>query len=181
MLFYSKHSEGERIFNWQEITIAYAESSVQKYNLVDDDGRRYQIRGGGGHLTGKQQLNTEVEKEYPDWTYRDYFDGKKGVPPRDYFTDIDFENRASNNRTSYPTQKPEALLERIITASSNEDSIVLDCFCGSGTTAAVAEKLGRRWIVADLNKGAIQTTMKRMQGIVREKSRGFIHYRVNNL
>lgn len=87
----------------------------------------------------------------------------------------------------YPTQKPEILLERIIKASSNEDSIVLDCFCGSGTAAAVAERLGRRWIAADLNKGAIQTTSKRLQNVINGKTgdlmdngRGFIHYRVNN-
>ena len=79
----------------------------------------------------------------------------------------------------YPTQKPEALLERIIEASSNKNSIVLDCFVGSGTTAAVAEKLGRRWIAADLNKGAIQTTMKRIQTDINEP-RGIAHYRVNN-
>lgn len=87
----------------------------------------------------------------------------------------------------YPTQKPEILLERVIKASSNEDSIVLDCFCGSGTAAAVAEKLGRRWIAADLNKGAIQTTSKRLQDVINGKNgdlmdngRGFAHYRVNN-
>ena len=87
----------------------------------------------------------------------------------------------------YPTQKPEILLERVIKASSNEDSIVLDCFCGSGTAAAVAEKLGRRWIAADLNKGAIQTTSKRLQDVINGKNgdlmdngRGFVHYRVNN-
>ena len=88
---------------------------------------------------------------------------------------------------NFPTQKPETLLERIIKASSDENSIVLDCFCGSGTTAAVAEKLGRRWIASDLNKGAIQTTVKRLQKIINQKNgdliengRGFIHYRVNN-
>ena len=94
----------------------------------------------------------------------------------------------SKERSNFPTQKPEALLERIIKASSNEGSIVLDCFCGSGTTAAVAEMLGRRWIVADLNKGAIQTTIKRIQKVIRSKNgdlakqngRGLIHYRVNN-
>ena len=87
----------------------------------------------------------------------------------------------------YPTQKPEILLERVIKASSNEDSIVLDCFCGSGTAAAVAEKLGRRWIAADLNKGAVQTTSKRLQDVINGKNgdlmdngRGFAHYRVNN-
>ena len=79
----------------------------------------------------------------------------------------------------YPTQKPEALIERIIKTSSNEDSIILDCFVGSGTTAAVAERLSRRWIAADLNKGAIQTTMKRVQTCI-DEPRGIAHYRVNN-
>ncbi len=65
----------------------------------------------------------------------------------------------------YPTQKPEALLERIIKASSNESNLVLDCFCGSGTTAAVAEKLNRRWIACDLGRFAIHTTRKRLLGI----------------
>ena len=187
LLFYSKNKETDRIFNWQDIALEYATSSLEKYNLIDSDNRKYQIRGSGGHLAGKQQLKPEDETKYPEWTYRDYLDTKKGVPPRDYFVDIDFENRASKNRTDFPTQKPEALLERVIKASSDKGSIVLDCFCGSGTTAAVAEKLGRRWIVADLNKGAIQTTIKRLQGIIDEKNgdliengRGFIHYRVNN-
>ena len=70
---------------------------------------------------------------------------------------------------SYPTQKPEALLERIVKASSNPDSIVLDCFSGSGTTASVAQKLGRKWIACDVNKGAIQTTMKRLQTRIKEQ------------
>ena len=187
LLFYSKNKETDRIFNWQDIALEYATSSLEKYNLIDSDNRKYQIRGSGGHLAGKQQLKPEDETKYPEWTYRDYLDTKKGVPPRDYFVDIDFENRASKNRTDFPTQKPEALLERVIKASSDKGSIVLDCFCGSGTTAAVAEKLGRRWIVADLNKGAIQTTIKRLQGVIDEKNgdliengHGFIHYRVNN-
>ena len=62
----------------------------------------------------------------------------------------------------YPTQKPEKLLERIIKASSNEGGLVLDCFCGSGTTAAVAEKLNRRWVTCDLGRFAIHTTRKRL-------------------
>lgn len=65
----------------------------------------------------------------------------------------------------YPTQKPEALLERIIKASSNPGDLVLDCFCGSGTTAAVAEKLGRRWITCDLGRFAIHTARKRLLAI----------------
>lgn len=72
---------------------------------------------------------------------------------------------ANPQKTGYPTQKPEALLERIITASSNEGDLILDCFVGSGTTAAVAEKLGRRWIACDLGRFAIHTTRKRLLSI----------------
>ena len=66
---------------------------------------------------------------------------------------------------NYPTQKPEKLLERIIKASSNEDSLIADFFCGSGTTLAVAEKLGRRWIGCDLGRWGIHVTRKRMLDI----------------
>src|SRR3990170_2504120 len=68
----------------------------------------------------------------------------------------------------YPTQKPEKLIERIILASSNQNDLISDFFCGSGTTLAVAEKLGRKWIVSDLGKFAIHTTRKRMVGVQRE-------------
>ena len=83
---------------------------------------------------------------------------------------IDFLSLSSNSqeRVDYPTQKPEALLERIIKASSNEGDLVADFFCGSGTTCTVAEKLGRKWIGSDLGKFAIHTTRKRMIGIQRE-------------
>lgn len=87
----------------------------------------------------------------------------------------------SKEFSGYPTQKPEALLERIIDASSNKNSIILDCFCGSGTTAVVAERLGRRWIMADINKGAIQTTFKRLRDVAQSKNKSKLaHYRVNN-
>ncbi len=69
---------------------------------------------------------------------------------------------ANPQKTGYPTQKPEALLERIISASSNEGDLVLDCFAGSGTTAVVAEKLGRRWLTCDLGRFAIHTSRKRL-------------------
>src|SRR3990170_7705883 len=71
-------------------------------------------------------------------------------------------------RLDYPTQKPEALTERIIASSSQEGDLVADFFCGSGTMAAVAEKLGRKWIVSDLGKFAIHTTRKRLIGVQRE-------------
>lgn len=74
------------------------------------------------------------------------------------------------SRTSvYPTEKPEDLLERILLASSNLGDLVLDCFIGSGTMAAVAQRLGRRWIGCEINKGAIQTTAKRLHTIILEQ------------
>ena len=89
-----------------------------------------------------------------------------GAPMRDVW-DVKHVLGANPENVGYPTQKPEALLERIIRASSNEGDLVADFFCGSGTTAAVAEILGRRWIVSDLGKFAIHTTRKRMIGVQR--------------
>jgi len=83
----------------------------------------------------------------------------------DLWVDIAPINSMSQERVGYPTQKPEALLERILDASSNPGDLVLDCFCGSGTTATVAERLGRRWITCDLGRFAIHTTRKRLLGI----------------
>jgi site-specific DNA-methyltransferase (adenine-specific)/adenine-specific DNA-methyltransferase len=86
-------------------------------------------------------------------------------------------NPMATERIGYPTQKPEALLERIIKASSNEGDLVADFFCGSGTTAAVAEKLGRKWIATDLGKFAIHTTRKRMIGVQRQLKKDGNNYR----
>lgn len=91
-----------------------------------------------------------------------YLDKAEGQVPQSIWTDVGRVANTSAERLDYPTQKSEALLERIIGASSNEGDIVLDCFGGSGTTAAVAEKLGRRWIAMDCGKLAIYTTQKRL-------------------
>lgn len=76
----------------------------------------------------------------------------------------------SHERTGYPTQKPIIVLERIVKALSKPGDLVLDCFVGSGTSVVAAQKLGRRWIGCDINKGAIQTTAKRLQGLLREQA-----------
>lgn len=94
-----------------------------------------------------------------------YLDEMRGTPISDLWDDIAPINSQSPERVNYPTQKPEALLERLVRASSNEGDIVLDCFCGSGTTAAVAEKLRRRWVTCDLGRFAIHTARKRLLGI----------------
>ena len=116
----------------------------------------------------------------------------KGVPMPDVW-EISMINPVAKERTdiNYPTQKPEALLERIIKASSNPGDLVFDCFMGSGTTQAVAMRLGRRFIGADINLGAIDTTVKRLGKIAKELSQtipeddhprytGFEIYNVNN-
>ena len=97
-----------------------------------------------------------------------YFEDGEGTRIGDIWDDINPVNQVAKERVDYPTQKPEALLERIIKTSSNEGDIVMDIFSGSGTTEAVAEKLGRKWIGADLGKFAIHTTRKRLIGVQRQ-------------
>jgi adenine-specific DNA-methyltransferase len=97
-----------------------------------------------------------------------YLDESQGNPIEDIWEDIAPINSQSSERVDYPTQKPEALIERIVKASSNEGDLVADFFCGSGTTAAVAEKLGRKWIATDLGKFGIHTTRKRLIGVQRQ-------------
>ncbi len=125
-----------------------------KMEVLDKDRRIYWPPNGGVPKL-KRYL-----KEYP------------GVPATSIWTDVrslaGLGARASE-REDYPTQKPEALLDRIIRASSKPGDLVLDCFIGSGTTACVAQKLSRRWIGCDINKGAIQTTAKRLQTIIQEQ------------
>jgi DNA modification methylase len=97
-----------------------------------------------------------------------YLDEEKGEAVSDIWTDIASVNSQAHEDTGYDTQKPEALLDRIIRASSDEGSLVADLFCGSGTTGAVAERLGRRWIICDLGRFAIHTSRKRMVEVQRQ-------------
>ena len=95
-----------------------------------------------------------------------YLDDVEGDIIDSVWDDIPPVNPVAKERQNYPTQKPEALLERIIKSSSNPGDLVFDCFMGSGTTQAVAMKLGRRFIGTDINLGAIQTTTKRLNNII---------------
>ena len=97
-----------------------------------------------------------------------YLDENLGAKVNDVWDDINPVNSQALEKQNYPTQKPEALLSRIISVSSNEGDIVTDFFIGSGTTAVVAEKLGRKWIGSDLGKFAIHTTRKRLISVQRE-------------
>ncbi len=103
--------------------------------------------------------------------YKRYLDEMPGVPVQDLWLNLNPINSQAKESEGYATQKPEALLERIIKASSNEGDLVADFFVGSGTTAAVAEKLGRKWIATDLGKFGIHTTRKRLIGVQRQQQK----------
>lgn len=113
-----------------------------------------------------------------------YLSEYEGVSLQDIWADISKIHNQSSELTGYATQKPEALLERIIKASSNEADLVADFFCGSGTTLAVAEKLGRKWIGCDLGRFAVHTTRKRLIGVQRDlraKGKPYRSFEILNL
>lgn len=131
-------------------------------------------------------FNTQKEKSYMmPWSGKNpaqtYYEDDKGtytiVNVKDYWTDIGILATSSFERVGYATQKPEKLLERIINASSNEGSIVADFFGGSGTTAAVAEKLNRRWITSDFGKPANMIMRKRL---IDQEAKPFLYQAVGD-
>ena len=143
ILFYGKTKH--RFFSVDGASRPVAQEHVGRYDQTDDQGRRYaRIRNSDGSYSNIYL--SDVVRE--DWWEIPYVRG--------------------NERTDYPTQKPEALIERIIKASSNPSDLVFDCFMGSGTTQAVAMKLGRRFIGADINIGAVETTAKRLLNVAAE-------------
>ncbi|TAN45328.1 MAG: site-specific DNA-methyltransferase [Nitrospirae bacterium] len=169
ILFFSKLKQPvfNSFFQSWESKDAYVKARKQKVRF-DDDGREYVLSDAGSGERIKRYLDEVMEQ---------------GVVVDDVW-DLDKINNSANEAIGYPTQKPIPLLERIIKASSNENDIVADFFCGSGTTLAVAEKLGRKWIGSDLGKFAIHTTRKRMIGVQRqlkEEGKDFRAFEILNL
>ncbi len=167
ILFYKK--DQMPVFNWDDEMVMepLSESTIKKYKLEDEHGK-YRLCGRnitGSPIRSAKDVSPEYEITHPEWVVRDYL--RPGKSASDYFF-VDIENQASSTRTDYPTQKPEELLMKLIRASTNPGDIVFDCFMGSGTTQAVAMKLGRRFIGADINLGAIQTTTKRLLSVAEE-------------
>ena len=167
VLFYTK---GNGTFNLDGgiMRTPYSQSTLEThFKKVDDNGRRYRVQVVNG-------------KEYK--TFED-----EGKLVTDVWTDIGGQNATSpisGEFTGYPTQKPEKLLERIIHATTNKGDLVADFFCGSGTTLAVAEKLGRKWIGSDLGRFAIHTSKKRLIGVQRslkESGKDYGAFEVLNL
>ena len=175
----------KHIFNWDVDGVLgpYSENTIKKYKLHDENGY-YRLCGrgiSGSPIKSAKDVDPKWEISNPELVVRDYLG--KGFAPPDYWR-IDIVNQVAIERLDYPTQKPEALLERIIKASSNENDIVADFFCGSGTTLAVAEKLGRKWIGSDLGKFAVHTTRKRMiqvQRKLKEEGKDFRAFEILNL
>lgn len=151
ILFYKKGEE--YVFNKQFYPLD--ERTIRRYDKVDEKGRRYKIY----YKKGGKRKRGSVGKRIV------YLDKSKGRPMTDVWTDIiGFQTvQKRGEYLGYPTQKPEALLERIIKASSNSMDIVLDPMCGGGTTIAVAHKLGRRWIGIDVSPTACKLMVKRMR------------------
>lgn len=142
--------------------------------LGDRPNLRYEYKGYTpqyGWMVKKEKLLQMDMENKLHWNSQNkpnrrvFLDEYKGQPIENLWSDIFVINPMAQERIGYDTQKPEALLVRIINSSSNEGDLVLDCFCGSGTTAAVAEKLNRRWITCDLGRFAIHTARKRFLGI----------------
>jgi DNA modification methylase len=187
IFFFSKSPS----FAWNPTYTDYTEEYIETYyRYKDEDGRRWLSRsttaprktGAIYEWNGVRRIwrysKEEMQRLHDSGRlfytengmprYKQYLDEMPGVSINTLWTDIKFIDSWSGEAAGYPTQKPEALLKRIIEVSSNEGDLVADFFCGSGTTAAVAEKLGRKWIVCDLGKFAIHTTRKRMIGVQRE-------------
>ena len=160
ILFYQQSST--RIFNIQKQKLS--DSTMQRYgSYFDKNGQiTYQwLKDNNPGVFAK--LKGQPEDLNTAW-----LDINNGQPLSDWWDDISPLKTHFNEATGYATQKPESLLERIIKASSNENDIVADFFCGSGTTLAVAEKLGRKWIGCDLGRFGIHTTRKRLINVQRE-------------
>ena len=161
ILFYAKH-RGQHTFNWVDILEKYSDVTIKKFKYVDEIGRRFRIRGRNVPGAGKWRSKTDVPiSEESEYTYRQYLDESNGSMLKDWI-EMPFINQAAKERLGYPTQKPEALLERFIRASSNKGDLVADFFCGCGTTVAVAQRLKRDWIGVDISHLAIRLVYDRL-------------------
>jgi site-specific DNA-methyltransferase (adenine-specific) len=187
IFFYTRSNES----TWNPPTIAQDESNARGHDIMkDEEGRWYRVSDFSGGGSGPPRSFNGVEIAPPagrHWAFdqagidrllsedriifsakgtprlKTYLDQLPGIAVHDVWTDVEPINAAAAERLGYPTQKPEALLERIIRASSNEGDLVLDPFCGCGTTIAVAERLHRRWIGIDITHLAMTLMRHRLQ------------------
>lgn len=188
ILYYVKSNQ----FVWNKQYVPYSETYLKNfYKFVDEKGRKYRLsdlrsphprpnltydyKGYKPHPNGwavcrekMEQLDSEGRLEFPKSKdgriqLRRYLDDMPGQPLQNLWADIPPIHAHAKEKLGYPTQKPEPLLERIIQASCPDDGVVLDPFCGCGTTITVAEKLGRRWIGIDITHLAISLMRHRLE------------------
>jgi adenine-specific DNA-methyltransferase len=187
IFYFSKSSEYTFNPQYTAYSDEYAET---RYKHKDPDGRRFMDDNVTAPSHGSESGRYEWKGKFPPrgrmWSYtkekmedleernklyytregmpriKRYLDEMPGLSVPSIWSDIYAINSQAQERIDYATQKPESLLERIIKASSDEGALVADFFCGSGTTGAVADRLGRRWIMADLGRFAIHTSRKRL-------------------
>lgn len=168
--FYAKNYS---TVNYNQQYRPYSKDYIETYfRHTDENGRKYRIQSLGDYTEESRKKFREQGKIYVSRNGKEaliqYLDESPGVILDDLWDDIRgiqfqaFQQQKSSEKVGYDTQKPEALIERIIKASSNENSIIADFFAGSGTTGAVAEKLGRRWIMSDIGKPSIMITRRRL-------------------
>jgi DNA modification methylase len=183
LLYYTKSNS----YTWNQLYTDLSEKHLKRFRYIEEGtGRRYLLQGvltpgrdrpnltyeWNGHTRAwkwtkekMQQLHDSGLLVYSSSGYpqkKQYLDENQGQALQTLWTDIGYIGPTAPERSGYPTQKPEALLERIISASSNEKDLVLDPFCGSGTTLAVAQKLGRRWIGIDNSEVALNICKERL-------------------
>jgi len=174
-------AKGSNLF-FRPVPGKITEKQLKEFRYQDSDGRKFKRTTLGDYSEKSIQRMEQEGLIYVSSTgkkYKKYYLDEYTIPMDSIWVDLPGFGVATSSQEllGYPTQKPERLLERIITASSNEGDIVADFFCGSGTTCAIAEKLGRKWIGSDLGKFAIHTTRKRMIGVQRELKKAGKSYR----
>lgn len=162
-IFWYSMNPDEYVYNWDDPNViqGYSEATIKKYKLKDEKGY-YRLCGrgiNGSPIKGAKDVDPFWEQTHPELVVRDYLG--EGFAPSDYWI-LDIVNQAANERVDYATQKPEALLTKIISAASNKGMVVADFFGGSGVTAAVAAKTSRRFIHVDINGNSISTTRDRL-------------------
>jgi site-specific DNA-methyltransferase (adenine-specific) len=161
--FYNKSKN----FKYNQLSRPYENATVKRYDKTDVDGRKYKwenlktySQGRLEELIEKGEAKFNPNSKYP--VYKRYFDATRGTPVTNLWNDIEFIGTKSPERIGYPTQKPEALLQRVIECASNEGDTVLDPFVGGGTTVAVANRLNRKWIGIDQSVQAVKVTELRL-------------------
>ncbi len=155
---YKSGGVSKNFFARKHDTILFYSKTKEQYIFNTQYYRSYQLKKYNYNPKYPEHWDEKRKQWYHNSVCRDVWDDIKIIGTE----------KDQPERLDYPTQKPEGLLERVMKASSNPNDLVTDFFCGSGTTCAVAEKLGRKWIGSDLGKFAIHTTRKRMIGVQRQ-------------